>query len=65
MKLFQDDTDVSSRVLNISVSAKRPDLPGEQFYSQQYLKERVYLHRRDLETLAAVKVSLYTKTHYL
>jgi hypothetical protein len=38
------------------VSAKRPDLPGEQFYSQQYLKERIYLHRKDLETLAAVKV---------
>ena len=63
IKFLQDDTDVSARVLNVSVAAKRADLPGEQYYSEQYLKERIYLHRGDLETLATVKVGVSVAVH--
>lgn len=55
----QDDTDVDSRILNVSFSAKRPDVPGEEFYQPQFLRERVYLHRASLAKLATVTVSFY------
>lgn len=48
---------MESRILNVSFSAKRPEVPGEEFYQPQYLRERVYLHRADLATLATVEVS--------
>lgn len=50
---IQDDTDVTSRILNVSFSARRPD---GQFYSPQYLQERVYLNRAILARLATVQV---------
>ncbi|XP_055704133.1 protocadherin-like wing polarity protein stan [Phlebotomus papatasi] len=53
---IQDDTDVSSRILNVSFSARRPDLSHEEFYSPQYLQERVYLNRAILARLATVHV---------
>ncbi|XP_063598702.1 protocadherin-like wing polarity protein stan [Penaeus indicus] len=59
---IQDDTDVESRILNVSFSAKRPDVPGEEFYQPQYLRERVYLHRADLVKLATVEVLPFDDT---
>ncbi|KAK4300812.1 hypothetical protein Pmani_027014 [Petrolisthes manimaculis] len=59
---IQDDTDVDSRILNVSFSAKRPEVPGEEFYQPQYLRERVYLHRADLATLATVEVLPFDDT---
>lgn len=54
--LFQDDTDVNIKILNVSFSARRPDTPKEEFYSSQYLQERVYLNRAILDRLSTVKV---------
>lgn len=53
---IQEDTDVVARVLNISFSARRPDVAHEEFYSTQYLQERVYLNRAILARLANVEV---------
>lgn len=53
---IQDDTDVNSRILNVSFSAKRPDTAHDEFYSPQYLQERVYLNRAILARLATVHV---------
>ncbi|XP_021699917.1 protocadherin-like wing polarity protein stan isoform X3 [Aedes aegypti] len=53
---IQDDTDVSSRILNVSFSARRPDVAFEEYYSPQYLQERVYLNRAILARLATVQV---------
>ncbi|KAL5289018.1 CELSR2 family protein [Megaselia abdita] len=53
---IQDDTDVTSRILNVSFSARRPDTAHEEFYSPQYLKEKVYLNRAILARLATVEV---------
>jgi cadherin EGF LAG seven-pass G-type receptor 1 len=52
---IQED-DVVGRVLNISFSARRPDVAHEEFYSTQYLQERVYLNRAILARLANVEV---------
>ncbi|KAK8742193.1 hypothetical protein OTU49_002167, partial [Cherax quadricarinatus] len=59
---IQDDTDVEARILNVSFSAKRPDVPGEEFYPPQYLRERVYLHRADLVKLSTVQVLPFDDT---
>ncbi|XP_069162090.1 protocadherin-like wing polarity protein stan isoform X3 [Procambarus clarkii] len=59
---IQDDTDVEARILNVSFSAKRPDIPGEEFYPPQYLRERVYLHRADLVKLSTVQVLPFDDT---
>lgn len=53
---IHDDTDVTTRVLNVSFSARRPDVPHEEYYSTQYLQERVYLNRAILARLANVDV---------
>ncbi|XP_065082456.1 protocadherin-like wing polarity protein stan isoform X2 [Ochlerotatus camptorhynchus] len=53
---IQDDTDVNSRILNVSFSARRPDVAFEEYYSPQYLQERVYLNRAILARLATVQV---------
>lgn len=53
---IQDDTDVSSRILNVSFSAKRPDVAHEEYYSPQYLQEKVYLNRAILARLATVDI---------
>ena len=52
----QDDTDIVGRILNISFSARRPDVAHEEFYSNQYLQERVYLNRAILTRIANVEV---------
>ncbi|XP_076066701.1 protocadherin-like wing polarity protein stan isoform X3 [Oratosquilla oratoria] len=59
---IQDDTDVDARILNVSFSAKRPDRAGEELYDQQYLRERVYLHRNMLARLATVEVLPFDDT---
>jgi cadherin EGF LAG seven-pass G-type receptor 1 len=53
----QEDTDVHSKILNVSFSARRVE-PGssDEFYSTQFLQERVYLNRGILARLANVKV---------
>ncbi|XP_016844332.1 protocadherin-like wing polarity protein stan isoform X2 [Nasonia vitripennis] len=53
----QEDTDVHNKILNVSFSAKRAE-PGssDEFYSTQFLQERVYLNRGILARLANVKV---------
>ncbi|XP_059482643.1 protocadherin-like wing polarity protein stan isoform X3 [Neocloeon triangulifer] len=53
---IQDDTDVSTKILNVSISARRPDSNSEAFYSAQFLQERVYLNRAILARLATVQV---------
>ncbi|CAH1153853.1 unnamed protein product [Phaedon cochleariae] len=53
---IQDDTDVASKILNVSFSVKRPDVPKEQYYSPQFLQERVYLNRGVLARLATVQI---------
>ena len=55
---FQDDTDVSSRILNVSFSARRPGLSSEEFFNSQYLQERVYLNRAILARLSTVQVCI-------
>ncbi|KAL7299168.1 hypothetical protein TKK_0007766 [Trichogramma kaykai] len=54
---IQEDTDVQSKILNVSFSARRVE-PGlhDEFYSSQFLQERVYLNRGILARLANVKV---------
>ncbi|KAJ4450280.1 hypothetical protein ANN_01700 [Periplaneta americana] len=53
---IQDDTDVNAKILNVSFSARRPDLGGDEFYSPQFLQERVYLNRAILARLSTVQV---------
>ncbi|XP_031351868.1 protocadherin-like wing polarity protein stan isoform X2 [Photinus pyralis] len=53
---IQDDTDVSAKILNVSFSARRPDIPKEEYYTPQYLQERVYLNRAILDRLSTVKI---------
>ncbi|CAG9761162.1 unnamed protein product [Ceutorhynchus assimilis] len=53
---IQDDADVSSKILNVSFSVKRPDTPKEEFYSPQFLQERVYLNRGILARLSTVQI---------
>jgi cadherin EGF LAG seven-pass G-type receptor 1 len=52
----QNDFDVNSRILNVSFSAKRPDVAHDEFYTPEYLQERVYLNRAILARLATVDV---------
>lgn len=52
----QDDTDVNAKILNVSFSARRPDVSREQYYSPQFLQERVYLNRAILARLSTVQV---------
>nr|CAD7570225.1 unnamed protein product [Timema californicum] len=52
----QDDTDVNAKILNVSFSARRPDLTGDEFYPPQFLQERVYLNRAILARLSTVQV---------
>lgn len=53
----QEDTDVHGKILNVSFSARRVE-PGvtDEFYSSQFLQERVYLNRGILARLATVTV---------
>ncbi|KAL1494818.1 hypothetical protein ABEB36_010350 [Hypothenemus hampei] len=53
---IQDDTDVSSRILNVSFSVRRPDTTKEEFYTPQFLQERVYLNRGVLARLSTVQI---------
>lgn len=53
---IQDDTDVNSRILNVSFSARKSNLAAEEYYSPQYLQEKVYLNRAILARLATVQV---------
>ncbi|XP_053677097.1 protocadherin-like wing polarity protein stan [Anopheles nili] len=53
---IQEDIDVSGKILNVSFSARRPDVAFEAYYSSQYLQERIYLNRAILARLATVRV---------
>ncbi|XP_076265474.1 protocadherin-like wing polarity protein stan isoform X1 [Rhynchophorus ferrugineus] len=53
---IQDDTDVSAKILNVSFSVRRPDTPKEEFYTPQFLQERVYLNRGVLARLSTVQI---------
>lgn len=53
---IQEDSDLNSRILNVSFSARKPDLSHEEYYSSQFLQERVYLNRAILARLATVTV---------
>ncbi|XP_049292738.1 protocadherin-like wing polarity protein stan isoform X2 [Anopheles funestus] len=53
---IQEDIDVSGKILNVSFSARRPDVAFEEYYSSQYLQERIYLNRAILARLATVRV---------
>lgn len=53
---IQDDTDVNAKILNVSFSARRPDVSREEYYTPQYLQERVYLNRAILARLSTVQV---------
>lgn len=53
---IQDDTDVKAKILNVSFSIRRPDVPKEQFYSPQFLQEKIYLNRGILARLSTVQI---------
>uniref|UniRef100_A0A336MVD4 CSON001872 protein n=1 Tax=Culicoides sonorensis TaxID=179676 RepID=A0A336MVD4_CULSO len=53
---IQDDADINSRILNVSFSARRGDVSHEEYYSSNFLQERVYLNRAILARLATVTV---------
>ena len=59
---MQNDYEADGRILNVSFSAKRPDLPGEVLYTQQFLQERVYLRRHALTKLTTLQVIMFTPT---
>ena len=47
---------MESKILKVSFSARRPDVTGEEFYSSQFLEERVYLNRAILARLSTVQI---------
>ncbi|XP_013422113.1 cadherin EGF LAG seven-pass G-type receptor 1-like, partial [Lingula anatina] len=54
---IRDDTDVPEKVLNVSFSVREKVLNSQDyFYSQQFLKERVYLQRNLLAKLSTLEV---------
>ncbi|CAG9865104.1 unnamed protein product [Phyllotreta striolata] len=53
---IQDDTDVTAKILNVSFSVRRPDVPREEYYSPQFLQEKVYLNRGVLARLSTVQI---------
>lgn len=61
---------MSGNILNVSLSARRPDaergISGEDssFYSPAHLRERVYLHRATLARLATVQVNTISQIIY-
>ncbi|KAJ8975858.1 hypothetical protein NQ317_015895 [Molorchus minor] len=53
---IQDDTDIRAKILNVSFSVRRPDIPKEEYYSPQFLQEKVYLNRDILARLSTVQI---------
>ncbi|KAG5887443.1 hypothetical protein JTB14_003294 [Gonioctena quinquepunctata] len=53
---IQDDTDVAAKILNVSLSVRRPDVPKEDYYPPQFLQEKVYLNRGILARLSTVQI---------
>lgn len=53
---IQEDTDINTRILNVSFSARRADVSHEEYYTSQFLQERVYLNRAILARLSTVTV---------
>ncbi|XP_064606055.1 LOW QUALITY PROTEIN: cadherin EGF LAG seven-pass G-type receptor 2-like [Liolophura sinensis] len=54
---IQDDTDVSTQVLNVSVSVRKSTDHGRDvFHSPQYLQEQIYLQRILLASLSTLQV---------
>ncbi|XP_060527638.1 protocadherin-like wing polarity protein stan isoform X2 [Cylas formicarius] len=53
---IQDDNNVKSKILNVSFSVKRPDVPKEAYYSIQFLQEKVYLNMGLLGRLSTVQI---------
>lgn len=55
----QDDTDVMEPILNVSFSVRRTvENNRDVFYTQQYLRERVYLQRILLARLSTLEVGI-------
>uniref|UniRef100_A0A8C9SI64 Cadherin, EGF LAG seven-pass G-type receptor 2 n=1 Tax=Scleropages formosus TaxID=113540 RepID=A0A8C9SI64_SCLFO len=52
----QDDTDVSARVLNVSLSVALPGADGGRFLGSEELRERLYLKRGVLARSSALRV---------
>ena len=53
-----DDTDVPEQVLNVSIAVRQSMLNNQDvFFSQSFLKERVYLKRTLLARLSTLEVS--------
>ncbi|XP_021344023.1 cadherin EGF LAG seven-pass G-type receptor 2-like isoform X2 [Mizuhopecten yessoensis] len=50
---IQNDTDVNTQILNISVSVRKPD---GMFHPAEYLKEQIYLQRILLANLSTLQV---------
>lgn len=54
-----DDTDVSETILNVTFSVRQKVEHGQDvFYSQQFLREKVYLQRVLLARLSNLEVSI-------
>lgn len=47
---------MNAKILNVSFSVRRPDVPHEEYYSPQFLQEKVYLNRAILAKLSTVQV---------
>ncbi|CAG0879787.1 unnamed protein product [Cyprideis torosa] len=57
------DSEVAEQhVLNVTFSARRPDMPGDIYFSQSYLRERVYLNRDTLQKISTIKVLPFDDT---
>ncbi|XP_052061386.1 cadherin EGF LAG seven-pass G-type receptor 2-like isoform X1 [Mytilus californianus] len=50
---IENDTDVKSQVLNVSVSVKKND---GSFYNAEYIQEQIYIHRVILAELSTLEV---------
>ena len=56
---IQDDTDVHEQILNVSFSVRQALTHNKDvFYSQQFLRERVYLQRTLLARLSTLEVRM-------
>lgn len=60
---IEDDTDVSSQILNVSVSIRKESVifqgqTKDIFYTPEYIREVIYLHRTLLANLSTSQVRL-------
>ncbi|ODM96856.1 Protocadherin-like wing polarity protein stan [Orchesella cincta] len=53
--LFQEEVEGNHGILNVSLSARKPNTLTEEYFSPHYIKERVFLNRITLSKLATVE----------